>query len=66
MNKFTACLNNSVRGKRERESAVSASGLKMEQKNYPECTEKTENKVRRDTQLAPCSKQGWGFEGVTH
>lgn len=54
MNKFTACLNNNVRGKRERERAVSACGLKMEQKSYVERTEKIE-KARYNTR----ANVGW-------
>lgn len=66
MSKFTACLNNSVRGNRERERAVSACGLEMEQKSHPECTKKTEKKMKlnKTPQVGPCDKQG--FEGVTH
>lgn len=56
-------LKQQCRGKkRERERAVSACGLKMEQKRYPECPEKIENKVRQDTQLELWSKGG----SVTH
>lgn len=65
MNKFTACLKNSVRGKRERESCVSV-WAENGTKELSWMHRKEKIKLGKIPQLAPCNKQGWGSEGAAH
>lgn len=65
MNKFTACLKNSVRGKRERESCVSV-WAENGTKELSWMHRKEKIKLGKTPQLAPCNEHGWGFEGAAH
>lgn len=65
MNKFTACLKNSVRAKRERESCVSV-WAENGTKALSWMHRKEKIKLAKTQELAPCKLQGWGFEGAAH